>query len=719
MIIKSSTTRLAVLAASLMMVLAAISAQDASAQITLSINGVSVKDAMEHVQKDYNYSFLVNTDSIDIMRKVTVNANDASIENVISQIFAGQDIIWSISGNNITIAPKAKPIASPASDSKKTYSGTVVDENNVPVIGAAVYEEETGAYCITGIDGEFSVTTTAKEPSFTFSCIGYKTIVKSVAYGAEGPISVTMPSEAIALDEALVIGYGVQNRRDVTTSIASVKDEDLKASSSADFREAMAAKMPGVQVINLGGQPEGNVSVRIRGIQSATSGNDPLYIIDGIQSDSRAFSNLDVLEIESIEVLKDASAAAIYGSRGSCGVVLVTTKRGGKEDRPVVRYDGQFSVSTVSKKYDLLSAYELAQLYKESRDGSYLYNVPTGTISDPYSTRPQTYHMVPDVLLPYLNGEEGLTDTDWQDEVLRTALAHKHSISVSGKGKSNSYFISGNYLKREGVVIGSDFERFGIRANMDGNRGRFKYGLSFSPSYSKTNHINSDSQYGSGDGVIASMLMAMPWYSPYNEDGSYNWDMNGTPLRSATVEGLTGKDTQSNAVLNPVALALEIKDVRENISLMGNVYAGYEFIKGLEYKLTLGGDVVAYERNYYRPSTLPMPGNWKYNYESYTPTSTNQKTNYLHWTISNQFSFNRTFGDHKINAVAVYEAEQRSTSNTYITATGTAGDDKITTTFGKTVSPETHIMIIRHILSPHGSSGPSTHTRAATLHPPR
>lgn len=151
------------------------------------------------------------------------------------------------------------------------------------------------------------------------------------------------------LDDVVVVGYGVQNKRDVTTSITSIKAEDFAKTPTSDFRDAMAAKMPGVQVLSLGGQPDGNVSIRIRGIQSATSGNDPLYVIDGVPSDARAFANIESSDIESLEVLKDASAAAIYGSRGSCGVVIITTKRG-KEEKPTISYDGQVGWSNVSRK---------------------------------------------------------------------------------------------------------------------------------------------------------------------------------------------------------------------------------------------------------------------------------------------------------------------------------------------------------------------------------
>lgn len=680
-----NTAILAALSGLLMLTASPFGAQ---AQIKMKKQDATVKSCLEELQKEYGYSFVIPTDAVDISRSVSVDFNDATIESVLSKLFENRsDIRWTVEGRNVILSLNRQPESAPQTVSqpgKPVYRGKVIDENGEPMIGVAVEDVATGRIVITDYDGFYEIDAASPRSSLKFTFMGYLTQNQEVQTGKDA--TVALIPDLVRLDESVVVGYGVQNRRDVTTSIASMKAADFENSSATDFRQAMAGKMPGVQVTSLGGQPEGNVSVRIRGIQSATSGNDPLYVIDGVQSDSRAFANLDSNEIESLEVLKDASSAAIYGSKGSCGVILVTTKRGAASETPVISYDGYFSLGRVSKKYDMLNAYEFAQMYKESRDGSYLYNVPTGTISDPYLGRPQTYHMVPDCLLPYLNGESGLTDTDWQNEVLRTALSHKHSLSIGAKTKNYSYFIAANYLYREGIVIGSDFKRFGIRANLDGRRGNFKYGLSFSPSYSRTHHINSDSQYGSGDGVIASMLMCPPIYKPYNEDGSYNWDMNGTPLRSAVVEGVGGKDTQSNAVLNPVALALEIKDLRSNINLMGNVWLSYEFFKGFEYKFTAGGDGYFYNRDYYRPSTLPMPGNWKYNYESYTPTAINTKTNYLHWTISNQISFNREFGDHRINAIAVFEAEKRTTSSTSVTATGTAGDDKITTTYGKNVA---------------------------------
>ena len=403
-------------------------------------------------------------------------------------------------------------------------SGRVADDQNRPLVGATVVVAGTSQGTTTDLDGNFSLRVNAVDPVLKVDYLGYEPQELRVS-PSQTTFDIRLALSSKAIDDVVVVGYGVQNKRDVTTAISSIKAEDFADMPTADFRDAMAAKMPGVQVLTLGGQPDGNVSIRIRGIQSATSGNDPLYVIDGVPCDARAFSNLESSDIESLEVLKDASAAAIYGSRGSCGVILITTKRGTGE-RPVVSYDGQFSVSNVSKTIDMLDAYEFATIFKEARDGAYLFNVPTGSIDDPYEDRPQTYHRVDPLITAYLQDKTGtMTDTDWQDAIFRTAYSTKHSVSVSGRTKTLGYYIGANYLYREGTIIGSDFERYSLRANIDGKRNRLKYGVSFSPSYSKTNYISSDTQYGS-DGVIASALMAPPVFPVYNADGSYT-----TPIR--------------------------------------------------------------------------------------------------------------------------------------------------------------------------------------------
>lgn len=572
----------------------------------------------------------------------------------------------------------------------RTVRGKVVDEAGVGVSGAYVIIQGTRTGALTDVDGNYTLQVQEGSAVLEFSCIGFENAIVKLSPGQTRADAV-MKEDAELLEDAVVIGYGVQNRRDVTTSIVSIKSEDFAERPLTDFREAMAAKMPGVQVTTLGGQPDGNISVRVRGIQSITSGNDPLYVIDGVPCDSRAFANLDSSDIESIEVLKDASSAAIYGSRGSCGVVLVTTKKG-KSENTVVHYDGQFSVASISKKIELLDAYEFVELFKEARNGSYLIEHPTGSIGDPMSVRGKDYNKYPeDLVKEYASGASGLVNTDWQDEVFRTALSQKHSISISGKSGSASWHVSGNYLNRQGILINSDFTRYSVRANVDGSKGRFKYGMNLAPSYSITNFINSESNYGS-DGVVVNALVVAPIFPVRNDNGLYNWDMTG--------KYRVGTDYQYNVHMNPVALANSISDVRQKMNIMGNAYGSYEFIKGLVYRLSIGGDFYSYNRDYYKPSTIPTanmntgyapynPEAGQYlNYQPNTPTATAASNQYFHWNVQNQLSFDRKFGDHSVKAVAAYEAEVYTNKTMSMTGIGAVGDDKIQTLKGKTFSPD-------------------------------
>lgn len=644
--------------------------------VSVDVKNATVKELLQAIEANSQYTFAY-ADADLPSRKVTIKADNKSVQSILAQALPGMKM--EVKGTKIVLtagASKASGTGAAVKGASRKVTGTVLDETGEPMIGATVLVKGTSNGAATDVDGNYSIMVDGAA-TLLVSYVGY--VPAEVKLNADQAVAnVKMQAAVNQLNDVVVVGYGVQNKRDVTTSISSIKSEDFATMPTPDFREAMAAKMPGVQVLTLGGAPDGDVSVRIRGIQSATSGNDPLYVIDGVTCDARAFANLESSDIESLEVLKDASAAAIYGSRGSCGVVIVTTKRG-KGEKATISYDGMVGISNVSKKIDMLNAYEFATMYAEARNGCLLAQVKDSSIDMPSALRPQTYQRIDPVITAYLQDETGtLTDTDWQDAIFRTAITTKHNVSVSGSTANMNYYAGLNYLYREGTIINSDFTRYGARVNLDGKRGNFKWGINMSPSYSETNHVDADSQYG-GDGVIATALMAAPIFPVYNADGSYNWDMNGL-LRIQTWDG------QLNEVLNPVALAKEVSDLRKKTNFMGNAYAAYEFIKGLEYRITLGADIYNYQREYYRPSYIPLKG-YKYMDAASQPTATADTRNYYHWTVSNMLSFNRSFGDHRINAVAAYEAEKQTINTMILTGKGTIGDDKIRTTKGVTIDP--------------------------------
>ena len=359
--------------------------------------------------------------------------------------------------------------------------------------------------------------------------------------------------------------------------------------------------------------------------------------------------------------MKDASAAAIYGSRGSNGVVLVTTKKG-TSDKLSVSYDGYVGVQNVSKKLDMMNAYEYAEFVKDAHDNAYLDKNPNGSANDPNSSRKEGYMMIPDMLVPYLEGKTGLTDTDWQDAIFRSAMTTGHNISLSGKSNSINYFVSGNYMKKEGIIIGSDFEKYGGRLNLSGQHKRLKFGVNFAPSYSVSNSVNASG----ANGIVQSALMMPPIFPVYNPDGSYNYQGNGY-LR-------IGTDYQINEVLNPVAMARLQSNVTDRMSITGKAFAELELMKGLSYKLSLGGDYYGAHNDQYRQSALPLKGKNYYDTPS-NPKGYSSSSFFFNWLVENQLTYTTTIDKkHNISAVLVQSAQKETMKTDNVTATDYPND---------------------------------------------
>ena len=571
----------------------------------------------------------------------------------------------------VSLVLPAGVAAAPVQDGpvRRTVTGTVTDITGNPVIGAGVLVKGTTRGVSTGLDGKFSLEASSDE-TLVISSIGYETL--EVPVGDRKDLQVVLNEDATLLDDVVVIGYGAVRKRDVSTAISSIKANDIENHSISDFRQAMAGRMPGVSVMQVGGDPEGNVMVRVRGIGSATAGNNPLYVIDGVPMED-GLTNLNANDIESLEVLKDASSAAIYGSRGSNGVILITTKSGAT-DKVKVSYDGFYALDEVSKKLPLMNAYEYAQIVKEAHDNAYYDSYPGGTA--PNGSRPDSWANYPVEIIPYLNGEPGLTDTDWQDAIFRKANTHSHNLSVSGKTKAVKYYISGSALLKEGIIIHSDFKKFTLRFNLDGKSGRFIYGVNFAPSYSRSNRVNANGPYGD-DGIVQSALTYNPMWPIYNEDGSFNFLGNGY--------WRVGNDYQHNEILNPVAVATLKKDVVNRMAMTGRVFVGLDIIDGLTLKTSFGGSYYGASNERYSPSELQTRGKAYYGKPS-NPVGYASAGQRYNWLWENQLSYNKTIRkDHVINAVLVHSLQKNTVKSMNVTATDYP-NDYIQTIAGGTVT---------------------------------
>lgn len=484
-----------------------VSVKASAQQVTVDFRQVKLEKVLDALTQQTGYAFYHSRPTIDPDRLVSLTVRDVKLEAALDKLFAGTHIGYEIKGQKVYLSEKTT--AAQTTSPPRPIKGTVLDAGGQPVIGATVVIKGTTKGASTGIDGSFTLEA-APNDVLVISYIGFEK--QEIPVGPRTEIQVSLKENSTQLDDVVVVGYGVMKKRDVSTAISTIKAEDIANQPNSDFRQAMAGKMPGVQVMQTSGDPEGsNLMVRVRGVSSATAGNDPLYIIDGVPVEN-GLSNFNPNDVESMEVLKDASSAAIYGSRGSNGVILITTKKG-KSDKLTVTYDGYYGVESVSKKIDMLNAYQFAQLAKEGHDNAYFDLHPGGT--DINGERPESFSNYPVELIPYLNGEPGLTDTDWQDEIFRTASTTSHNIAISGKGGNVNYFISANYYYKEGIIINSDFEKYSFRLNLDGKYKNFKYGVNFSPSYSESNRVNASGAYNTkdddgGPGIVQSALASVP-----------------------------------------------------------------------------------------------------------------------------------------------------------------------------------------------------------------
>ena len=332
-----------------------------SQDISLKINNVTVKEAMERVKKDTGYSFVFSSKDVNTNQRVTVSVSDATIEEVIKQILKGQEgLDYEIQGKKIVLR-KAQKVLSKENQDKKTVSGKVVDENGEPVIGATVLEVGTNNGVITDFDGNFSISL-KNGANINVSYIGYNT--QTINIINDKPLSIILKEDSELLDEVVVIGYGVQKKSDITGSVSSVKTSELLSAPTSSTVQALQGRVAGVVIQNTNGSPSGGSTIRIRGANSLTYGNDPLIIIDGVQDGN--IGSLNPNEIESMEILKDAAALSVYGSKGANGVILVTTKKG-KIGKPLFSYSGFVSFDNIRKTLPFLDSNEYATLVNEAQ----------------------------------------------------------------------------------------------------------------------------------------------------------------------------------------------------------------------------------------------------------------------------------------------------------------------------------------------------------------
>lgn len=575
-------------------------AHSQNVKVSIRMNNVKLDKILNEIENQTDYLFIYNN-QVDINKITSVKVKNEAVAQVLDKILSGTGINYELEGTHIILTTEAiKDLH--AQQQAKTVTGTVTDVSGEPIIGANIRIKGTTTGTITDIDGNFSI---EAEPQSVIevSYIGYLT--QETVINNQKSIRFLLKEDTKTLDEVVVIGYGVQKKADLTGSVANINTEKLNTQSNANIGQALQGKIAGVDIVSQGGAPGSGTRIMVRGIGTLNNAS-PLYIVDGMYMNS--IDHINPNDIASIDVLKDASSAAIYGSRAANGVIIVTTKEGSNtEGKPIIDLSVNLGISTASKFLDMLDAKGWAEVTTIARQA---IGKPALDMATDLANKP---------------------DNDWQDIMFRPALMQNYNLSVKGGGKYSTYYTGLGYFNQDGIVKGTNYQRYNIQSKNDYKRGIFSAGTNLIISFSHDKPLHQELR----GGMIGTILQSVPTLEKYDD----------------TREGGYG-GTYGDVVNIPHPLAIIDDNImdryNENVKIFANLYAQIELFKGLKYKLNLTPDF-SFERykNYLNKYDFGLATN------SITQLTERQRRR-RNILVENLLTFDRTFGEHKISALAGY-----------------------------------------------------------------
>lgn len=575
-------------------------AHSQNAKVSIRMNNVKLDKILNEIENQTDYLFIYNN-QVDINKITSVKVKNEAVAQVLDKILSGTGINYELEGTHIILTTEAiKDLH--AQQQAKTVTGTVTNVSGEPIIGANIRIKGTTTGTITDIDGNFSI---EAEPQSVIevSYIGYLT--QETVINNQKSIRFLLKEDTKTLDEVVVIGYGVQKKADLTGSVANINTEKLNTQSNANIGQALQGKIAGVDIVSQGGAPGSGTRIMVRGIGTLNNAS-PLYIVDGMYMNS--IDHINPNDIASIDVLKDASSAAIYGSRAANGVIIVTTKEGSNtEGKPIIDLSVNLGISTASKFLDMLDAKGWAEVTTIARQA---IGKPALDMATDLANKP---------------------DNDWQDIMFRPALMQNYNLSVKGGGKYSTYYTGLGYFNQDGIVKGTNYQRYNIQSKNDYKRGIFSAGTNLIISFSHDKPLHQELR----GGMIGTILQSVPTLEKYDD----------------TREGGYG-GTYGDVVNIPHPLAIIDDNImdryNENVKIFANLYAQIELFKGLKYKLNLTPDF-SFERykNYLNKYDFGLATN------SITQLTERQRRR-RNILVENLLTFDRTFGEHKISALAGY-----------------------------------------------------------------
>jgi TonB-linked SusC/RagA family outer membrane protein len=573
--------------------------------VSLTKDRASLVDVFREIRKQTKYNVICDASILSQGYKVSVNLKSASLEDAMRQCLKDLPLTFSVLEKNIIVNTKNLGEAQ-----VPTVKGIVADQNGRPIPGVAVTVKSTGKVTQTTSDGAFVVSVAEQSDELMFSHISFVSQTLKVVAGQSVKVSLIEATEVLM--DVVVTGYGTQKKKDILGAVSVIKSEDFEDRPSTNLGYSMQGKAAGVQIIRPSGKPQGGFSLRVRGTTSITAGSEPLYIIDGVPT--QLLFDINPNDIESISVLKDASSAAIYGAAGANGVVLITTKRGnsGKAKLSLSAYTG---LSTAAKKLNVLDRTQYLSLMDE-----------LGQVA---------------------NWNNFTANTDWQEEVFRTANLQNYQLAVAGGNEQTKYYISGAFSQEQGIVKSNEVKRGTFKTNIDQKvTDRITIGASLS--YARWFDRNIVSDVGSGNsGVIMNALTSSPVIGIYNADGTFT----ANPLRLS--------------FNNPVAYIDGSENAYNNSRFYGNIYGNIDIIKGLRFRSMFGYDNYNSKYNYFLD---PFSTDWGRVNAGIANFNTNQSE---YWLSENTLEYKTVLKEkHAFEALIGFTAQKKYGESSSIEAKG-------------------------------------------------
>ena len=601
----------------------ALSSSGQSAKLSMKMQKASLEQVLKVIENQTTYRFFYQSEDIQGDKDIDIDMEKGTVFEVLDEVLPPMNLSYEVFDNYIAIK-KANAVKSSGIQQQKSVSGKIIDKSGESLPGVTVFVKGTTQGTVTDIDGNYFLSDVSSDAVIQFSFVGMK--MQEVVVGDQSTINIIMEDDAIGIEEIVAVGYGTVKKRDLTGSVGSLDNEMIVERGSTSPMEAMQGQVAGVQINSSNGRIGGGFDITIRGINTLSETNSPLYVVDGIPTDNIDFLNPQ--DISRIDILKDASSTAIYGSRGTNGVVLVTTKQAGEEDGTFsIAYSGYYGIKAVARLPKMMSGEKWWEYRKDARIAGFsdLMNISEDDLLDAAGATPWLTDRI----------NRGIY-TDWYDEVLKNGTQQNHHISISGTSKNNmSYVIGLGYQKEEGLIDKESIDKYSIKGNiLHEINEQWSAGTNL-------NFIFIEQQNGS-DIAMQEAFRLPPVATPRDDDGNLI-------LQPGTYNSPSGEELlDMTSTWNPLLQIANSSDENRMYNVLGNVFLEFKPVKDLSLKSTLSfGATFSRRGRYWGELTNEWNNNGK------QPLAIVDKDENLNFTWDNQANYSKTFGDHDLNLMGL------------------------------------------------------------------